>query len=51
MKSIVLIMCSVETWENCKNETDIAAWFNEGYINSSLRDELVVYNKAIARMY
>lgn len=34
-----------------QNETDIAAWFNEGYINSSLRDELIGYNKAIARMY
>ena len=34
-----------------QNETDIAAWFNEGYINSSLRDELRGYNKAIALKY
>lgn len=34
-----------------QNETDIAAWFNEGYINAIVRDELKRYNKSIARKY
>ena len=34
-----------------QNATDIAAWLNEGYIDILTRDELMQYNKAIARMY
>lgn len=32
-----------------QNDTDIAAWFNEGYIDISVRDELRRYNRAVAR--
>ena len=34
-----------------QNETDIAVWLNEGYIDILTRDELRQYNKAIARRY
>lgn len=34
-----------------QNETDIAVWLNEGYIDILTRDELREYNKAIARSY
>ena len=32
-----------------QNATDIAAWFNEGYIDASCRDELIRYNSKVAR--
>lgn len=32
-----------------QNETDIAVWLNEGYIDILTRDELRQYNRAIAR--
>lgn len=32
-----------------QNETDIAAWFNEGYVDASCRDELIRYNRKVAR--
>lgn len=32
-----------------QNATDIAAWFNEGYINASCRDELIRYNREVYR--
>ena len=34
-----------------QNDTDIEAWFNDCYINASVRDELKRYNRSIARRY